>query len=189
MSIQTELTRITNAKSAIKTAIEGKGVTVPDGTLLDGMAALIEAIEAGGGIEVLSSIVTFDSDTQIYEEEVPSGKTVIFAGFFGSTSFSSDGSPLFGLTLFNEDTGDVFYSIGQNGNSTSNNRQSVSVKKLTGYSSFPSSKNGYYIPAFGSSYCGPFYRSDSNVIQYWYGGAARYYINAGDSFFFFMGVK
>ena len=49
MSIQTELTRITNAKAAIKTAIEGKGITVPDGTLLDGMAALIESIEAGGG--------------------------------------------------------------------------------------------------------------------------------------------
>lgn len=49
MSIQTELTRITNAKTAIKTAIEGKGVTVPDGTLLDGMASLIESIEAGGG--------------------------------------------------------------------------------------------------------------------------------------------
>ena len=48
MSIQTELTRITNAKHAIKTAIEGKGVTVPDGTLLDGMAALIESIEVGG---------------------------------------------------------------------------------------------------------------------------------------------
>lgn len=57
MSIQTELTRITNAKSAIKTAIEGKGVTVPDGTLLDGMAALIGSIEAGGGgmkVEVFS---------------------------------------------------------------------------------------------------------------------------------------
>ena len=49
MSIQTELTRITNAKAAIKTAIEGKGVTVPDGTLLDGMASLIESIQAGGG--------------------------------------------------------------------------------------------------------------------------------------------
>lgn len=48
MSIQTELTRITNAKAAIKAAVEGKGVTVPDGTLLDGMAALIESIEAGG---------------------------------------------------------------------------------------------------------------------------------------------
>lgn len=49
MSIQSELTRLTNAKAAIKTAIEGKGVTVPDATLLDGMAALIEGIEAGGG--------------------------------------------------------------------------------------------------------------------------------------------
>ena len=52
MSIQTELTRITNAKAAIKTAIEGKGVTVPDGTMLDGMASLIESIEAGGGESV-----------------------------------------------------------------------------------------------------------------------------------------
>ena len=49
MSIQTELTRIINAKAAIKTAIEGKGVTVPEGTNLDGMAALVEAISAGGG--------------------------------------------------------------------------------------------------------------------------------------------
>ena len=48
MSIQTELTRLTNAKAAIQTAIEGKGVTVPSGTLLDGMANLIESIEAGG---------------------------------------------------------------------------------------------------------------------------------------------
>ena len=52
MSIQTELTRIKNAKAAIKAAIEGKGVTVPDGTMLDGMAALIESIEAGGGESV-----------------------------------------------------------------------------------------------------------------------------------------
>ena len=66
MSIQTELTRIINAKAAIKTSIEGKGVTVPDGTLLDGMAALIESIEAGGGggfnflnaAEVVSGTIT-----------------------------------------------------------------------------------------------------------------------------------
>lgn len=60
MSIQTELTRITNAKAAIKSAIEGKGVTVPDATLLDGMAALIESIEAGGGdIRIEQGSVTF----------------------------------------------------------------------------------------------------------------------------------
>ena len=48
MSVQTEITRIESAKTAIATAIESKGVTVPDGTLLDGMAPLIESIEAGG---------------------------------------------------------------------------------------------------------------------------------------------
>ena len=49
MSVQSEITRLENAKAAIKAAIEGKGVTVPDATLLDGMASLIESIEAGGG--------------------------------------------------------------------------------------------------------------------------------------------
>ena len=60
MSIQTELTRITNAKAAIKTAIEGKGVTVPDGTLLDGMASLIESIEAGSSdFSIQAGTITF----------------------------------------------------------------------------------------------------------------------------------
>ena len=49
MSIQTDLTRIKNAKAAIKAYIEGKGLTVPEGTLLDGMASMLESIEAGGG--------------------------------------------------------------------------------------------------------------------------------------------
>ena len=47
MSIQTDLTRIKNAKAAIKAYIEGKGLTVPDATLLDGMASMLESIEAG----------------------------------------------------------------------------------------------------------------------------------------------
>ena len=63
MSIQTELTRLTNAKAAIKTAIEGKGVTVPDTTLLDGMAALIEAIKTE---KVITGTFTVESDTSSY---------------------------------------------------------------------------------------------------------------------------
>lgn len=61
MSIQTEITRLESAKAAIKTAIEGKGVTVPAGTLLDGMASLIESIAAGGGgdIKIEQGSVTF----------------------------------------------------------------------------------------------------------------------------------
>ena len=53
MSIQTDLTRIKNAKAAIKAYIEGKGLTVPEGTLLDGMASMLESIEAGSGMETI----------------------------------------------------------------------------------------------------------------------------------------
>ena len=79
MSIQTELTRIINAKAAIKTAVEGKGVTVPDGTLLDGMAALIESIQAGGGAEnVAYGSYTPASDTySIYYADLGAQKPII----------------------------------------------------------------------------------------------------------------
>lgn len=66
MSIQTELSRIINAKAAIKAAIEGKGVTVPDATLLDGMASLIESIEAGGGVRIEQGSVTFAEEQSLY---------------------------------------------------------------------------------------------------------------------------
>lgn len=49
MSIQSEIDRLTAAKSDIGTAIAAKGVTVPAGTGLDGMAALIGQISSGGG--------------------------------------------------------------------------------------------------------------------------------------------
>ena len=72
MSIQTELTRITNAKAAIKTAIEDKGVTVPYATLLDGMAALIESIEAGGGAKIATGSFTNISQEN-YSTEITHG--------------------------------------------------------------------------------------------------------------------
>lgn len=53
--------------SAIVAAIEGKGVTVPDGTLLDGMAALIESIEAGGGAKIATGSFTPTADCNYYE--------------------------------------------------------------------------------------------------------------------------
>ena len=83
MSIQTELTRITNAKAAIKTAIEGKGVTVPDGTLLDGMAALIESIEAGGGEENLFGTY-FETGSIIPASDITTDYTIQFQRNFAS---------------------------------------------------------------------------------------------------------
>lgn len=72
MSIQTELTRITNAKAAIKAAVEGKGVTVPNGTLLDGMASLIENIKAGGGAKIATGSFTNISQEN-YSTEITHG--------------------------------------------------------------------------------------------------------------------
>ena len=49
MSISSEITRISNAKTEIAESIANKGVTVPSGTKIDGMAALIDSIQTGGG--------------------------------------------------------------------------------------------------------------------------------------------
>ena len=58
MSIQTEIDRLASAKAAIKTAIEGKGVTVADSANLDAFAALIDSIEAGGGGGFACGLIT-----------------------------------------------------------------------------------------------------------------------------------
>lgn len=70
MSIQTDLTRIRSAKAAIKAAIEGKGVTVPDATMLDGMAALIDSIQAGGSANL--SNIAFGSVTNASSSDMGS---------------------------------------------------------------------------------------------------------------------
>ena len=110
MSIQTELTRIIDAKAAIKTAIEGKGVTVPDGTLLDGMAALIESIEAGGGgvatgsfvldidyssmwepFEIIHGIGKIPTAFVLYREDAANGVSNVSKGgivYYGTTNSS-----------------------------------------------------------------------------------------------------
>ena len=98
MSIQTELTRIINAKAAIKTAIEGKGVTVPDGTLLDGMAALIESIEAGGGEETLFGTY-FETGSIIPASDITADYTIRFQNNFSSV-VGNDNNPYYIFVLW-----------------------------------------------------------------------------------------
>ena len=92
MSIQTDLTRIKNAKATIKAYIEGKGLTVPDATLLDGMASMLESIEAGGGsfdlsnflqniTDVMSFSFTFTKDKGKYNISKPSTNSIPRMGF------------------------------------------------------------------------------------------------------------
>lgn len=49
MSIATEITRLQNAKAALKSAIENKGVTVPSEDTLDDYPSLVDSIPTGGG--------------------------------------------------------------------------------------------------------------------------------------------
>lgn len=49
MSIANEISRLQTAKADLKTAIEGKGVTVAANATLDAYADLVDAIETGGG--------------------------------------------------------------------------------------------------------------------------------------------
>lgn len=48
MSVASEINRLQTAKADLKAAIEGKGVTVPNSTKLDGYAALVDSISGGG---------------------------------------------------------------------------------------------------------------------------------------------
>lgn len=49
MSIASEITRLQTAKADLKTAIEGKGVSVPASAKLDAYPALVDSIQQGGG--------------------------------------------------------------------------------------------------------------------------------------------
>ena len=49
MSINTELARIKGAKADLQSWVEENGVTVPDGTLIDGLVELAKTVETGGG--------------------------------------------------------------------------------------------------------------------------------------------
>lgn len=49
MSVASEISRLQTAKADLKIAIEGKGVTVPSSTKLDGYADLVDSISGGGG--------------------------------------------------------------------------------------------------------------------------------------------
>lgn len=136
MSVQSEITRLENAKAAIKAAIEGKGVTVPDATLLDGMAALIESIEAGGGS--------------------PFGEKV-FCGLYTPASDKSIGSESDALTFsFNENSIDgslrsfMFFRCSTNSAkwgevqilSAMQDYSALGINKISGYSTVSSTSYG-----------------------------------------------
>lgn len=73
MSVNSEIERLQGAKSALKTAIEGKGVSVPASTKLDGYSALVDSIETGGG-EDCYEFMPFVTSTTNTTFEAPLGE-------------------------------------------------------------------------------------------------------------------
>lgn len=65
MSVSSEISRLSSAKSSIRSAIQAKGVTVPASTTLDGYASLIAAIPTGSSPRVANVTGTRTSATSI----------------------------------------------------------------------------------------------------------------------------
>lgn len=82
MSISTEITRLQTAKADLKTAIEGKGVTVPSATKIDGYADLVESIETGGGGDITPYLNIIARDGSITKLADPNIIRVGFAAFY-----------------------------------------------------------------------------------------------------------
>ena len=70
MSVQTQIDRISGAVSDALAALTEKGVTVPDGTKVDGLAALIESIEADGAGELFHAEITPATSGEVLTFEV-----------------------------------------------------------------------------------------------------------------------
>lgn len=83
MSIASEITRLQQAKADIKTAIEGKGVTVPSSATLDDYADLVDSISGGGGGNWEQQWLNYTTNT--YADYVlPDGTTTLRSEMFRS---------------------------------------------------------------------------------------------------------
>ena len=156
MSIQTELTRITNAKAAVKAAIEGKGVTVPDGTLLDGMASLIESIESGVS-GVWCGSVTPVSDTPI----------LVVSPVVGDELYNAvKGNKVIGIALETGNTEDkTLRCLGGGGITNANKREiDIGVYYYDGYSSYSNNSSRNFSP--GAYNKGVYFVGTNQSFQY-----------------------
>lgn len=74
MSIETQITRLKNAKTALASALAGKGITVPGSTKLDGYAALLSG--AASVVNVSGDTVTADKLTKGYTAHNAAGAKI-----------------------------------------------------------------------------------------------------------------
>ena len=158
MSIQTELSRIINAKAAIKAAIEGKGVTVPEATLLDGMASLIESIEAGGASGVWCGSATPISSSHI----------LIVSSVVGDELYNAvQGNKVIGIALETGNIGDKkARCLGGGGITNANKREiDIGVYCYNGYTAYSNNRSRNFSPSVDSSH-GVYFSGGNTSFQY-----------------------
>ena len=101
MSIQSEITRLSNAKASLKTAIEGKGVTVSSDAKLDAYPSLVSSIEQGGGgggisVKFLNLItgetmkqMTVEKDYELKASDFPTAANLVETADHPAFNFSN----------------------------------------------------------------------------------------------------
>lgn len=112
MSIAAEITRLTDAKAALRAAIQAKGVTVAEAAKLEAYAALVESIEAGGGGPEVATLVAIKTSdvVDVSAMVAPTGWTAVLGSVAPGqpTSMRVFTAPASGLLV-----GDFFNIEGQ----------------------------------------------------------------------------
>ena len=119
-TVAEEITRIQNAKANLKTAIEGKGIVVPEGSLIDAYAPLVASIPKAGwpmaGAELVASAdLSFNlKDDTTWDEWTPSStsttiKAIGAARGTCSYTMTADEMRNYGMVLFQFDKVDYRY--------------------------------------------------------------------------------
>ena len=147
MSVQSEINRIKGNVTASLAKIAEKGVTVPDGANSDNMAALIDAIEAGGG--VITGTFTVESDTTKHNID-----------YFPQ---SVDEWPSWLIVIAQKDVSTIYSSF--NGVWVIQIVYS-NVSMINGYFHYDYSQTIYGYNSGNSKYYAPYFRSDNIQIAY-----------------------
>lgn len=180
MSVQTQIDRISGAVSAALTALTEKGVEVPAGTKVDGLASLIAAIEAGGGsgdgggLEITSGIVVPSSTTSgKFNFPHGLGRIPTFFAFFPKTDIDKE-------LVYKQSAALGFFHY--NG---------VNVSVFTTYNSYSSkrySKSIYITDTNLDTYMGDRLIREVDTTTVWFNGSTwSTYIFAGNEYIWFAG--
>ena len=168
MSLSTEITRIETAKADIAAAIEEKGVSVPDDTKLDGMAALIASITAGssgdseGKKAYIGTFTPSTSTTQnidvVTVTGIPFKPSQIWCAKRASITKSSSTYNIFSLWYStNYETPVVWYS-----SLTSSSSNAISYNGIEKVAKVTYTDDGFVITKTGNSQ----YKFENNIWDY-----------------------